>query len=155
MKARHQLLQVDDQLEEEEEMDDSEKKERESARKRRRTEERKLEEISLLEFTRQVVVVTIKKHGGGEGTEEPVPFQHNMASSQLTHAELEAIMNDRNVHLITKPVPTVSGDCKMCKNRSRYLCVRCKICCTLSILSAFTCVRRRGCCFNEEKNLVL
>jgi hypothetical protein len=78
--------------------------------------------------TRQVVVVTIKKHGRGEGTEEPVPFQHNVVSSQLTHAELEAIRNDRNVHLITKPLPTVSGVCKMCKNRSRYHCVRCKVC---------------------------
>jgi hypothetical protein len=128
MKARHQLMQVAAQLQEEEVLDDSEKRDRESARKRRRTEERKLEEISLLEFTRQVVVVTIKKHGGGEGVEEPVPFQHHVASSRLAPAELEAIRYDRIGHLITKPVPSVSGVCKVCKKRSRFRCVRCKVC---------------------------
>jgi hypothetical protein len=126
MKARHQLMQVAIQLQEEV-MDDSEKRDRESARKRRRMEERKLAEIPLLKFTRQVVVVTIKKHGGGEDVEEPVPVQHHIASSQLAPAELKGIRYDRIGHLITT-VPNVSGVCKVCKKRSRFRCARCKVC---------------------------
>jgi hypothetical protein len=102
--------------------------ERESARKRRRTEERKLEEIPLLEFTRQMVVITIKKHDGGEGVEEPVPVQHHVASSWLVLAELEAIRYGRIDHLITKPVPHVSGVCKVCKKGRRFRCICCKVC---------------------------
>jgi hypothetical protein len=110
-----------------------------------------------------VVVVTIKKHGGGEGTEEPVPFQDNMASSRLTPAELEAIRYDRIGHLITKPVPTVSGVCKMCKNRSRYRCVRCKVClhpeCFIGLHvreggEDAAAMRRIWCCKEQERMLL-
>ncbi len=69
MTTRHQQLKVADWVEE---RGDSKKRDRERVRKRRRTEERMLE-IPLLQFTRHVVMVTMKKQGGGEVAEKPVP----------------------------------------------------------------------------------
>jgi hypothetical protein len=39
------------------------KKDREKDRKRRRSEEKMTSEIPLLDFLRQVVLLTVKKHG--------------------------------------------------------------------------------------------
>jgi hypothetical protein len=41
---------------------DNERKEREKEKKRKRLEEKKTGDISLLDFTRQLVVLTVKKH---------------------------------------------------------------------------------------------
>jgi DNA excision repair protein ERCC-6 len=66
MKQRHRLAVEAEQQEQEQHAfqptSDAEKKEQEKERKRRRTGERKLEEMPLLEFTRQVVELTMKKH---------------------------------------------------------------------------------------------
>jgi hypothetical protein len=46
---------------------DKMKKDREKDRQRRRMEEKKTSEIPLLDFMRQVVLLTVKKHGVPKG----------------------------------------------------------------------------------------
>jgi hypothetical protein len=62
-------------------------------RRRRRTEERKLDEISLLEFTRQVVDNIVKKH-----STPSVITSQRAASARLTPGALEDVRYDSSRH---------------------------------------------------------
>jgi hypothetical protein len=114
---------------------DNERKEREKEKKRRRQEEKKTAEIPLLEFTRQVVVLTVKKHG--EDKDDTITSQ-SVASAKLspmagkltpggklTGAVLQDVRYDSGRHLPKKS--TIQGVCKECKKRSIFRCTRCKV----------------------------
>lgn len=93
--------------------------ERETERKKKRHEEKKLEEIPLLEFTREVVEATVKHHGDSE-----VSFQR-LASSRLSSSGLSAIRYDTGRHLII--LTDITGVCKNCNKRSKFRCTRCEV----------------------------
>ena len=100
------------------------KKERGKKRKRHEEEKEKkrmAKEISLLEFTRQVVELTFQKHG--EPDEVIIPQRE--ASARLTPGALEAVRYDSGRHLII--LTTITGVCKHCRKRSRYRCDRCQV----------------------------
>jgi hypothetical protein len=110
---------VAEKVREKERLKEKEKKmeEREKERKKKRFEEKKLEDISLLEFTRQVVEITVKKHGDSEVSHQ------RLSSSRLTG--LDAVRYDHGPHLIM--LTEVTGVCKHCKKRSKYRCERCEV----------------------------
>jgi hypothetical protein len=100
---------------------DDERREQSRARKRRRTDEKKLEEISLLDFTRQVVELTVKKHS--ETYEVAIP-QRDVGSS-LTSSSLQDVRHDQGRHLIK--FTDLRGVCKHCKKRTQFRCDRCNV----------------------------
>jgi hypothetical protein len=100
---------------------DKDKKGREKEKKRRRTEEKKTSEIPLLEFTRQVVEVTFKKHS--DNADNHIP--QRQAAARLTPAALATIRYDGGRHLVK--LTTTAGVCQECKKRSRFRCDRCGV----------------------------
>ena len=106
-------------------------KERALEKKCRRAEEKKLSDISLLEFTRQVVDVTIRKHGRSAVSQQEASAQLGPNPSQLTPGgklsavSLEAVRYDSGRHLPKKTA--IQGVCKECRKRSFFRCIRCKV----------------------------
>jgi hypothetical protein len=100
---------------------DDELREQERARRRRRTNEKKLEEILLLEFTRQVVELTIKKHSA---TFHAVIPQREV-TPHLTSGSMLNVRYDNGRHLIKKTA--IKGVCQECKKRSNFRCDRCQV----------------------------
>jgi DNA replicative helicase MCM subunit Mcm2 (Cdc46/Mcm family) len=100
--------------------------EREKVRRRRRTEERKLDEISLLEFTRQVVDAIVKKH-----STPSVITSQRAASARLTPGALEDVRYDSGRHL--PKLTSTAGVCKHCREvkkiekRTKFRCGRCEV----------------------------
>jgi hypothetical protein len=90
-------------------------------RKRRRTAEKKLEEISLLEFMRQVVEVTVRRHS--DTFDASIPQREVVAS--VSTAVREEVRLDDNKHLIK--LTKLRGVCKLCKKRSQFRCERCDV----------------------------
>jgi hypothetical protein len=116
MAERHQVAERHRVAEEEEPLNTN-KKELEMAKKRRRTEERKKEEISLLEFTRQVVDLLFKRHSDSASVSQLQPM--------LFPATLAEIRFDQGKHLIRKTEQR--GVCKHCKSRTLFRCLRCNV----------------------------
>jgi hypothetical protein len=131
MKEKHRLQGEEKEIDEKEKEDKEDenmenmegkgrksKKELEMERKRRRTAERKIEEISLLEFTRQVVEMIFKNHS------EPssIPVHENALVRPETLSEVRF---DNGRHLVR--LSTIKGMCKQCKGRSTYRCIRCNV----------------------------
>jgi hypothetical protein len=96
------------------------RKEREKEKKRRRDDQKKRENISLLEFTRQVVEMTFRKHGE---TEKVIPQKE--ATAMLGPGVKEVVRYDSGRHLIK--FTTVMGVCQECRNRTPFRCDRCCI----------------------------
>jgi hypothetical protein len=132
-KEQHRLVQVQEQ-EEQEELErqllqdhafkpamDSERKDHDRERKRRRTNERKVEEISLLDFTRQVVEMMVKKHS--DTYDMPIPQREVVPS--VSSAVREEVRVDQGNHLIK--LTQLRGVCKLCKKRSQFRCNRCDV----------------------------
>jgi hypothetical protein len=119
MAERHRLLRVAEAVEAEPEDRNKNKKVLEMERKRRRTGERRIEEISLLEFTRQVVDMIFKKHSDPN----VLPQQEN--SIMLRPATLAEVRFDSGRHLVR--LTTKKGVCKQCNGRSTYRCVHCNV----------------------------
>ena len=94
------------------------REEEHQAAKLRRVEEKKKEEISLLEFTRQVVELMLVKHGKGSEIS---------TTARLSSASQEVIRFDNIGHLIILSDPIVSGVCQHCKGRARYRCKKCSV----------------------------
>ena len=84
----------------------------------RRLEEKKKEEISLLDFTREVVEFMLEKHGRGLETS---------ATPRLSKAGQEVMRYDNIGHLIILSNPTINGRCTHCSGRSRYRCKKCNV----------------------------
>ena len=84
----------------------------------RRLEEKKKEEISLLDFTREVVEFMLEKHGRGLETS---------ATPRLSKAGQEVMRYDNIGHLIILSNPTINGRCAHCSGRSRYRCKKCNV----------------------------
>jgi hypothetical protein len=114
---------------------DNQRKEREKEKKRKRLEEKKTGDISLLEFTRQVVVLTVKKHGEDKDTAivpqceasamlSPVRVQLT-PGGKLSGPVLQDVRYDSGRHLPKKT--SIHGVCKECKKRSMFRCIRCKV----------------------------
>jgi hypothetical protein len=134
MKQRHRLVMESEQQKHQEQMaeeqeqeqhafkpaSDAEKKEQEKERKRRRTAEKKLEEMPLLEFTRQVVELIMKNHS----ETSDIPFQRDVAPS-FSSASLEQIRFDNGRHLIK--FTKLRGVCRECKKRTQFRCHRCNV----------------------------
>lgn len=118
------------------------RKVREKEKKQRRAEERKTGDIPLLEFTRQVVEVTFKKHAVPRDT--PIISQRQASAQlgpvafdlttggKLTATTLETVRYDSGRHLPMKT--TIQGVCKECTNsktvkqkRSFFRCTRCNV----------------------------
>lgn len=100
---------------------EKDKKEREKEKRRRRTEERKNTDISLLEFTRQVVEMTFKQHT--DNTAGVVPQRE--VPARLTPAALAVVRYDAGRHLIK--LTTIAGVCQQCKGRTKFRCNRCNV----------------------------
>lgn len=107
MAHRHKMAAVD--LEEEE---------TEAEKKRRRIEEKKKEEIPLVEFIRQVVATSFKKHSDPNRPKQQL-------QTGLAKATLSEIRFDNGRHMITKT--ETRGVCKLCKGRSQFRCRRCEV----------------------------
>ncbi len=92
-------------------------------RRRRRTEERKLDEISLLEFTRQVVDNIVKKHS--------TPSVSTSQRAASAPGALEDVRYDSSRHL-PKMIST-AGVCKHCREvkkiekRTKFFCGHCEV----------------------------
>ena len=96
-------------------------KEREQQQKTSRHEEKKKEEIPLLEFTRQVVELTMKEHGRN-GEKVVRSRSHSRRSAQA------AVRFDNSRHLIILTTnPVITGVCQACKKRTQYRCERCDV----------------------------
>ncbi len=140
MKEQHRLIQVEEDKKEAE-LEKLEqavqftkspnssraKKQREKEQKKRRVEEKKVEEISLLEFTRDVVDMTFKNHG----TEDSIITSQKEASAMLVPGTLEQVRFDSGRHLVK--LTSVAGVCKQCKlklgkeKRTKWRCDRCNV----------------------------
>ena len=95
-------------------------KEREQQQKTSRHEEKKKEEIPLLEFTRQVVELTMKEHG--RYGEKVVRSRSHSRSAQA------AVRFDNGRHLIILTTnPVITGVYQACKKRTQYRCERCDV----------------------------
>lgn len=93
-----------------------ERKEWEAAQKKRRAEQKKLEEISQLDFIRQVVELMIKNYGKGNTT-QAFPSVSNISKAHLRF--------DGRGHLVK--MSTKKGVCQLCKKRTFWRCVRCDV----------------------------
>lgn len=93
------------------------KKEREKEQNARKAEQKKLEEMGQLEFIRQVVEVTLKKHASAKRKLAQAP--------RLSAAALQAVRFDNGKHLIH--LTQVAGVCKECKGRTKFRCKRCDV----------------------------
>jgi hypothetical protein len=101
---------------------DRRRKEREKQSKQRRAEEKKAEKIPLLEFTRQVVEMTIQKHAVAYSADI---VSQKEATAKLTPGALEEVRFDSGRHLIK--LTDITGVCKHCKKRSKFRCERCGV----------------------------
>jgi hypothetical protein len=99
----------------------TQRREQNTERKRRRTAEKKLEEIPLLEFTRQVVELTVRKHSDSYDSSIP---QREVAAN-LSAVVRQEVRFDNNKHLIK--LTQLRGVCKLCKNRSQFRCTSCDV----------------------------
>jgi hypothetical protein len=115
---------------------DKQRKEREVENKRRRGEEKKLAEIPLLNFIREVVMLTVKKHSTtnrgaitsqseASATLGPIAAGQLTTGGKLTAAVLEGVRYDSGDHLPRKS--KVRGVCKECSKRTIFRCIRCKV----------------------------
>jgi Transposase IS4 len=95
------------------------KKQLEKEMKKRRIAERNLEQMPLLEFIRQVVELTIKRH-----SQSDAPPQQSVPPS-LSSSGLEAIRYDNGKHLVR--LTKLRGVCKLCHKRTQYRCERCAV----------------------------
>jgi hypothetical protein len=148
MKQSHQLTQ-DQEKEDDEEWEkrlldggqytrtqqDKIKMDKEKDRKRRSTGEKKTSEIVLLDFMRQVVLLTVKKHHVPKGkvvsqADACSVLGHLRATQlkpggKLTRPVLETVRYDIGDHL---PRNTKEkGVCKECRKHSFFRCIRCKV----------------------------
>ena len=112
------------------------KRETEKERKRRLAGLRKITDLPLLEFTRQVVELTIKKHAdcraGGtitsqqEASAKLGPLGGALTpTGKLSASALETVRFDSGRHLPRKT--EIQGVCKECKKRSFFRCIRCNV----------------------------
>jgi hypothetical protein len=105
---------------------DQEKKERERVKKRNWTEQKKKEDIPLLEFTRQVVDLTVQNH-----SETTAIVSQKQATARLTPGTLAEVRYDSGRHLIK--LTTTTGVCKEYREttgnqkRTLYRCDRCDV----------------------------
>jgi len=95
---------------------DEERRERDREKRRSRAEEKKLDDIPLLEFTRQVVEMTFIKFSRGECVQR---------EARMTSATLAEVRYDSGRHLVR--MTKRRGVCKECKNRTTYRCIRCDV----------------------------
>ena len=94
-------------------------KEQERQQKAIRPEEKKKEEMPLLEFTRQVVELTMQEHG-----KNGVKTVRSRTCSRTVQA---TVRFDNGRHLIYLPSPIISGVCQNCRKRAQYRCDRCDV----------------------------
>jgi hypothetical protein len=94
------------------------KKTRAMERKWLRAEEKKVEDMGLLEFTREVVQTTFCKYTSGEVATHSRNARHSSGG-------LSEIRYEPNAHLIR--LYTRRGVCKVCKLRTRFRCARCDV----------------------------
>ena len=94
---------------------------RRTVRRRRRTAERKFEEISLLDFTRQVVEMIIQKHSDTFGT----PIHQREVVPSVSKAARQEVRLHPGSHLIK--MTDLRGVCQECKKRSQFRCDRCDV----------------------------
>ena len=88
------------------------RKEREEEMKRKRKEEKKREEISLLNFIREVVEITIDKHSD-------IHKDARQPGTRLSSTAQKVVRFDmKRPHLIVKTA--VTGRCQQCGKRSLY-----------------------------------
>lgn len=99
---------------------DEKRRERRQMKRRSRAEEKKLEEIGLLEFTRQAVDLIFKKHMDKEREASFVAGNTMLTSSTLAEVKFD---NGRHLVIGTK----IRGVCKECHNRTTYRCLRCNV----------------------------
>jgi hypothetical protein len=101
---------------------DEERKVRLKEKRHKRTEERKLEDISLVEFTRQVVEPTFSKHAAFE---KELIISQKEANTKLTTIALAEVRYDSGRHLSRKRA--VKGVCKECSRRTNFRCICCDV----------------------------
>lgn len=111
---------------------DQNRRERQRERRKKRAEEKKVHDIPLLDFTRQVVDLTMKKHAAeankviGPQSEASVPAVNLIASNKpLFRSTLEVVRYDNGRHLVRKT--SIKGVCQQCHKRSLYRCIRCQV----------------------------
>jgi len=110
MKEQHKLVQ--------EQVQDKETK---AQLQRRKSVERRYEKIPLLEFTRQVVEMTVMKHSDTYNISIP----QREAVPSVSRANSEEVRLDEGNHLI---IPSeVKGVCQYCKGRTTFRCHRCGV----------------------------
>jgi hypothetical protein len=125
---------------------DNQRKEREKEKKRKRLEEKKTGDISLLEFTRQVVVLTVKKHGEDKDTAivpqceasamlSPVRVQLT-PGGKLSGPVLQDVRYDSGRHLPKKT--SIHGVCKECRRGPCSGASAARLPCTQSVFTAST-----------------
>jgi len=112
------------------------KKVREKERKTRLASHKKEADIPLLEFTRQVVEMTMRVHADGKkagaissqqvASEKLGPLPGKVTpTGKLSAAVLETVRFDSGRHLPKKT--EITGVCKVCKSRSLFRCIRCNV----------------------------
>lgn len=101
---------------------DEERRERCRVKKRRRTGEKRMDDIPLLEFIRQVVDLTMKKHAAERNK---VITSQKEASALLTPGTLAQVRYDSGRHLVR--MTATKGVCRECKKRSNFRCTRCDV----------------------------
>jgi len=107
MKEQHKHVHVDEETKEE--------------MKKRKAAERKIENIPLLDFTRQVVELTVMKHS--DTYDMAIPQREVVTS--VSKVAKEEIRLDEGNHLIM--VTELRGVCRKCKNRTTFRCARCDV----------------------------
>ena len=104
---QHKHVQVEDETKEE--------------MQKRKAAEKKIETISLLEFIRQVVEMTVLKHS--ESYHISIPQREIGAA--VSKVAKEEVRLDQGNHLIK--LTELRGVCKQCKNHTVYRCDRCDV----------------------------
>lgn len=94
------------------------KKEREEDRRRKRREEKKLEEMPLLDFTRDCVELLLLRHGE--------PRAQSAKTARASSGNNAAIRWDTSIqHLVIRS--PICGVCQQCKGRAGFRCEACKV----------------------------
>lgn len=126
MKQRHMLVREEEKVEDQElEGSDqpntakvNDKRVLEEARRKKRKQEKKVEELSLLDFTRDCVEMLLMRHG--EPRSQPAKAARGSLSTKA------AIRFDKNIqHLVV--LTKISGVCQECKGRGVYRCEACNV----------------------------
>lgn len=83
----------------------------------KKQEWKQLEQVALLEFTRQVVEEIMEQHGSSRKSVTP----------RRSRSLLQTIRFDNIGHLIKVSDPIITGRCAFCYKRSTFRCVRCNV----------------------------